>query len=70
MARLKMSKITKYMDRSILDNPTTSSGLISCSPPVMELTIVRSPAGNTAARPSGHHIESTTRVDGFGEISH
>ncbi|CAD6243966.1 unnamed protein product [Miscanthus lutarioriparius] len=50
--KLKMSKLTKYMDRSVLDNPSASSGLISWSPPVMEPAAARSPAGITAARSS------------------
>jgi hypothetical protein len=67
---LKMSKLTQLMDRSILGNPQALTGLISGSPPIMEQAAERSPAGITVARPSGHHIETTTRVDGIGESSH
>ncbi|XP_066357372.1 uncharacterized protein [Miscanthus floridulus] len=64
--KLKMSKLTKYWDRSVLDEQNGSSGLISPIP--VEPTAARSSAGLTVARPSGHGVDSTTRVDGFGGI--
>ncbi|CAD6260028.1 unnamed protein product [Miscanthus lutarioriparius] len=67
--KLKVDKLTKYWDRSFLDNATASTGLISPPPSALEQTAARPSAGITAARPSGHHYESTTRVDGIGENS-
>jgi hypothetical protein len=64
--KLKMSKLTKYMDRSVFDNSPASIGLISSSPQLPEQTAACSSAGNTAARPSGHHDDMTPRVDGEG----
>lgn len=64
--KLKMSKLTKYWDRSVLDQPSGSSGLISLVP--TEQTAVRSSIGLTIARPSGHDVETTTWVDGLRGI--
>ncbi|CAD6224880.1 unnamed protein product [Miscanthus lutarioriparius] len=67
--KLKVDKLTKYWDRSFLDNATASTGLISQPPSALEQTAARSSANLTAARPSGHHVETTPRADGIGENS-
>jgi len=67
--KLKVDKLTKYWDRSFLDNATASIGLISQPPPVLEQTAARSSTDFMAARPSGHHVETTPRADGIGENS-
>ena len=64
--KLKMSKLTKYWDGSVLDQPSGSSGLTSLVP--VEQTIVRSSIGLTVAQPSGHGVETTTWVDGLRGI--
>ncbi|CAD6254940.1 unnamed protein product [Miscanthus lutarioriparius] len=67
--KLKVDKLTKYWDRSFLDQAAASTGVISSAPPILEQTAACSPASNTAARPSGHHVFSTTRADGIEETS-
>lgn len=66
--KLKMSKLTKYMDRSVIDNPSASIGVISSAPSSVEHAAAHTPADYSAARPSGHGVLPTTRVDGLGEI--
>jgi hypothetical protein len=67
--KLKVDKLTKYWDRSFLDQATASTGVISSAPPMSEQTAARSPVDNTTAWPSGHHVFSTTWADGIGETS-
>jgi hypothetical protein len=43
--KLKMSKLTKYMDRSVFDNSPPSIGLISSSPQFLDQTAARLSAG-------------------------
>ena len=62
--KLKMTKLTKYYDRSVLDNPRASLGVISFGPSSVEQTAAPTSAGVSAARPSGHGASLTTRVDG------
>ncbi|CAD6232446.1 unnamed protein product [Miscanthus lutarioriparius] len=62
--KLKMSKLTIYWDRSVLDQASGSSGLISQGP--VAPTAARSSADITVARPNGHGVETTTRADGIG----
>jgi len=65
--KLKVDKLTKYWDRSLVDAMSAVTGVISPSPQVWEQTAARPSAGIMAARPSGHHVELTTREDGIGE---
>jgi hypothetical protein len=67
--KLKMKKLTMYMDRSILDQASASMGLISTVPPQSEQATARPSAGFMVARPSGHRVEHATRVDGIGDSS-
>jgi hypothetical protein len=63
--KLKMNKLTKYMDRSFLDNSDVG-GVISLGPSTVEQAAASAPADTSAAQPSGHDVLPTTRVDGFG----
>jgi hypothetical protein len=67
--KLKMSKLTKYYDRSVFDNPPALSGLPTVISPQVEQTAAASSAEQTAARPNGHDIFTTTRMDGAGEFT-
>jgi hypothetical protein len=64
--KLKVDKLAKYWDRSLLDNATASTGVISHVPPSSEQTAARPSVGTTVAWPSGHHVETMPRVDGVG----
>ena len=67
--KLKVDKLTKYWDRSLLDNVAASTGVISHVPLQLEQTTARPSAGTLAAQPSGHHDALITRADGIGENS-
>lgn len=62
--KLKMHKLTKYWDRFVLDQLDDSSGLISPVP--VGHTAACPFAGETVARPNGHSVGPTTRVDAIG----
>lgn len=61
--KLRMSKLTIYWDRSVLNQASGSSGLNSQGP--MEPTATRSSADITVAQPNGHGVKTTTRADGI-----
>lgn len=65
--QLKMTKLTKYRDRSVFDNSMVSTGVISPVP--VEQAAARSSAGFMAAQPSGHGVDMSTRADGFGNFA-
>jgi hypothetical protein len=66
--KLKVDKLTKYWDRSFLDNATTSIGLISQPPSALEQTATCSsrvswflgPAGTTSKRLHGRMVLGRT----------
>jgi hypothetical protein len=64
--KLKVDKLTKYWDRSLLDNATASTGVISHVPYSSEQAPAPTSAGTMVARPNGHHVELNPRVDGVG----
>jgi hypothetical protein len=64
--KLKVDKLAKYWDRSLLDNDTASTGVISHVPPSSEQTTAHPSVGTTTARPSRHHVKTMPRVDGVG----
>jgi hypothetical protein len=55
--RLKVLKLDKAWDRSVIEQSTTTTGLISTSPGV-EQTDKPPSAVETAARPSGHDVDT------------
>jgi hypothetical protein len=67
--KLKMTKLTKYYDRCVLDNPSASIGLFTVVSPPVEQAAIASSADLSAARPSGHCVFTTTRVDGAGDCN-
>jgi hypothetical protein len=65
--KLKITKLTKYYDRSIFDKPPMTADIITVTQSPIGQTAASLLAETTAARPSGHGVPVTTQVDGIGE---
>jgi hypothetical protein len=66
--RLKVLKINKQLDRSMIEQSSSGPGLISSSPN-LELADQHASAGTTAARPNGHGVDNSPRENGFGVVT-
>lgn len=66
--RLKVLKINKQLDRSMIELSSSGPGLISSSPH-LEQADQHASADDKAARPSGHDVHNSPRENGFGVVA-
>lgn len=63
--RLEVKKINKHYERTALEQPTSSTGILAPSP----AAAWRPSAGDPTAWPSGHRFNSTHREDDHGVVT-
>ena len=63
--KLELKKLNKHYDRSALENPATTHGIVASSP----LAAGVPPAGVPADWPRGHRHDNTHREDGYGSVT-
>ena len=66
--RLKVLKLNKAWDRSVVEQSSSALGLIAY-PPGVEQTDKRPSAVEMAARPSGHGVDTPPRENEFGVVT-